>query len=146
MNAIGVQTYLSNKTIFIWRKEPGSGTRTEVIRNYYYYHCQSVKLRKERFRAEAAKEAFMKQPSQIAIIAPIIDYYCQLIKTSLQKDTKSQEQELKEILYNMDKNNFYKIFFPLIAYRRLSNILIDWSTAPICLVPRRLTLVFPING
>jgi len=105
-----------------------------------------VKLRKERFRAEAAKEAFMKQPSQIAIIAPIIDYYCQLIKTSLQKDTKSQEQELKEILYNMDKNNFYKIFFPLIAYRRLSNILIDWSTAPICLVPRRLTLVFPING
>ncbi|SFW89368.1 hypothetical protein [Chitinophaga sancti] len=34
---------------------------------YYYYHCQSVKLCKERFRAETANEIFVKQLSKIAV-------------------------------------------------------------------------------
>jgi hypothetical protein len=52
---------------------------------YYYYHCQSVKLCKERFQVEIANEAFVKQLSQMATNAPIIDYYCQLIRTSLER-------------------------------------------------------------
>jgi len=35
--------------------------------------------------------------------APIIDYYCQLIRTSLQKDNKGREQELKEVQTEIDK-------------------------------------------
>ena len=73
---------------------------------YYYYHCQSVKLCKERFRAETANEIFVKQLSKIAVNAPIIDYYCQIIRTTLQTDNKSQEQELKEIQTDIDK--FYQ--------------------------------------
>ncbi|WP_343692519.1 zinc ribbon domain-containing protein [Chitinophaga sp.] len=39
---------------------------------YYYYHCQSVKLCKKRFRTETANEIFVKQLSQIAVNALII--------------------------------------------------------------------------
>ncbi|WP_245901808.1 hypothetical protein [Chitinophaga ginsengisoli] len=49
---------------------------------YYYYHCQSVKVCKERFRGDTANEAFVRQLGQIAVNAPIIDYYCQIISQS----------------------------------------------------------------
>ena len=52
---------------------------------YYFYHCQSVKLCKERFRAETANEIFVKQLSKVAVNVPIIDYYCQIIRTSLKR-------------------------------------------------------------
>ena len=71
-----------------------------------YYHGQSVKFCKERFRAETANEVFVKQLSKIAVNAPIIDYYCQIIRTILQTDNKSQDQELKGIQSDIDK--FYQ--------------------------------------
>ncbi|WP_148230797.1 recombinase family protein [Chitinophaga pinensis] len=70
---------------------------------YYYYHCQSVKFCKERFRADTANEAFVRQLCQIAVNAPIIDYYCQLISNSLKKDNQGKEQELKETQAEIDK-------------------------------------------
>jgi DNA invertase Pin-like site-specific DNA recombinase len=70
---------------------------------YYYYHCQSVKLCKERFRAETANEAFVKQLSQIATNAPIIDYYCQLISKALKGTEQGKEKEQKEVQAVIDK-------------------------------------------
>ncbi|SHM69974.1 hypothetical protein [Chitinophaga sp. CF418] len=43
------------------------------------------------------------QLGQIAINAPIIDYYCQLISSSLKKDNQGKEQELKETQAEIDK-------------------------------------------
>lgn len=39
----------------------------------------------------------------IAVNAPIIDYYCQIIRTALQTDNKKQEQELRTIQTYIDK-------------------------------------------
>lgn len=80
-----------------WKRFKGNGGI------YYYYHCQSVKQCKERFRADIANEAFVRQLSEIAINAPIIDYYCQLISNSLKNDKQGEEKELKEIQSEIDK-------------------------------------------
>lgn len=80
----------------------GSGSRGNGS-VYYYYHCQSVILCQERFQAETSNEIFVKQLSKIAINAPIIDYYCQIIRTTLQTDNKRQEQEFKGIQTDIDK-------------------------------------------
>ncbi|PWV46204.1 recombinase family protein [Chitinophaga sp. S165] len=84
------------------RQISGSGSRGNGG-IYYYYHCQSVKQCKERFRADTANEAFVRQLSEIAINAPIIDYYCQLISNSLKNDKQGKEKELKEIQSEIDK-------------------------------------------
>ncbi len=63
---------------------------------YYYYHCQSGTLCKERFRASDAHEQFRKELYKIVTKRDVLELYLTLLEQSLKDNSADNSKKVKE--------------------------------------------------
>ena len=70
---------------------------------YYYYHCQQAAACKERYRADAAHEAFIALLKSITVKSEVLELYGAIMKQYFKEQGTDRTKETKALQAQIDK-------------------------------------------